>query len=105
MENYYYYTPKVLLKLKVRGNSVQTWAFMRTHKAPYAELFDTFHKQIRDPKSIEKVTSSLFLLAMVLTQVQEGHNVSVPRFDVHGESTRPFVATLSKRNKSVFFGL
>ena len=78
---------------------------MRTHKAPYAELFDTFHKQIRDPKSIEKVTSSLFLLAMVLTQVQKGHNVSVPRFDVHGESTRPFVATLSKRNKSVFFWL
>ena len=67
---------------------------VRTHEAPHAILLDPLHEEVRNPHGVEEIAGALFLLAVVLAQVEEVENVAVPRLDVDGKSAGAFVATL-----------
>lgn len=51
-------------------------------------------QEIGRPESIEKVTGSDFFFPVVLPQVKEIEDISVPGLEIDGESTGAFVATL-----------
>jgi hypothetical protein len=51
-------------------------------------------QEIRNPQSIKEITSTTLLLAVVLPQVEELEDVGMPRLEVDGERSRPFVTAL-----------
>lgn len=53
--------------------------------SPCAILLYPLHEQIRDPHGVEQVTRSLHLIAVILLQVEELYDVSVPRLEVHSD--------------------
>lgn len=89
---------------------VETGSFVGAEKRPIAIRFDSLHamheiskeergeiaylQKIWDPKGIEKVTGTGFLLAVVLAQIQELENVGVPWLDVNGKGTGTLVSSL-----------
>jgi hypothetical protein len=52
---------------------------------PCAVLLYPLHEEVRDPHSIEQVTRSLHLIAVILLQVKELDYVSVPGLEVHSD--------------------
>jgi hypothetical protein len=56
----------------------QSFAFVRAHKAPVSIVADTFHEQIWNPESVEKITGTIRLVSVVLAKIEEGENVSMP---------------------------
>ena len=60
----------------------------------YARSNTINSQEIRNPKSVEQVTSADLLLSVVLAQVDELEHVGVPRLDVDGERARTLVAAL-----------
>lgn len=66
---------------------IQSWAFIGTHQCPVSVGLHTFHEEIRYPQSIEQVTGSVLLLAMVLPQLQELIDVCVPGLQVYSEGS------------------
>jgi len=60
-------------------------AFVRAHQSPYSVFFHAFHKKIRNPQGVEKISRSIFLSAIVFAQLQKVYNVSMPRFYVNSE--------------------
>jgi len=79
---------------------VQTFAglraesFVRAKQRPLSILFNTTHKQIRDPQAIEKITRTLFFFTMVFPQLQEVENVGMPWLQIHRERSFPFTTSL-----------
>ena len=67
---------------------------MGTHQRPLLVGLHSTHEDVRDPKSVEQITGSLLLGAGVLLQLEEVHNVGMPRFQVNGEGTWPLVPSL-----------
>ena len=67
----------------------QARTFVGAHQAPAAVLLHTLHEQIRNPESIEQVTSTLLFFARVLLEIQELEDVSMPWLQVHGKCTGP----------------
>lgn len=51
-------------------------------------------QEIRDPQCVEQVTSTNFLLSVVLTEIQEFEYVRVPRLEIDSEGTGTLVTTL-----------
>ena len=100
----------------------QPRALIRTHERPVFTFFHTAHEQVRDPQGIEQVSGSLsrqrqdrtpqshlrqptnvslsflalylFLLAMVLLQVQVFIDVGMPGLKVDGKGPRTLVPSL-----------
>ncbi len=72
----------------------ETGALRGTHEGPIAVRLDSLHKKIGDPERVEEVSSTDFLLSVVLPQVKEVKHIGVPWFEVDGEGTRALVATL-----------
>jgi hypothetical protein len=54
---------------------------------------ERYAQEIRDPESVEEVSSSGFLLSVVLSKVDEVEDISVPGFQV--DATRPTMALVS----------
>ena len=69
---------------------------MRTHETPHAVLLNPLHEEVRNPHRVEEIAGALFLLAVVLAQVEEVEYVAVPRLDVYGERAGALVATLRR---------
>ena len=69
---------------------------VRTHEAPHAILLDPLHEEVRNPHGVEEIAGALFLLAVVLAQVEEVEYVAVPWLDVYGKRAGAFVATLRR---------
>lgn len=67
---------------------------MRAHESPVSIFLDTLHEEIRDPESIEQVTSTVFFSTIVLAELEELNNISVPRLEVDGESSLTLTTTL-----------
>lgn len=55
---------------------------------------EIYSQEIRGPKGIEEVTGADFFFPVILPQVEEIKHISVPGFEIDGESTRALVATL-----------
>src|SRR5258708_24330525 len=72
----------------------QARRFVRAEQAPGSAGFYAFHEQVGDPHSIKEVSGSQFILAMVLTEVQESEYIGMPGFQVDGESAFAFAAAL-----------
>merc|ERR1719470_615246 len=73
---------------------VQSWTLVRTHQGPVTIRLHPLHEQVRDPHGVEKVPGALLLLPVVLTEIQEVEDVSMPRLEVDGEGSWPLVAAL-----------
>ena len=69
-------------------------ALVRAHETPHAVLLNSLHEEVRNPHRVEEIAGALFLLAVVLAQVEEVEYVAVPRLDVDGKRAGAFVATL-----------
>jgi len=65
----------------------ETRGFLRTHQAPVLILLNALHKQIRDPKGIKQIPSSILLSTRVLLQIQKIKDIRMPRLQVNGKST------------------
>ncbi|KAH3661623.1 hypothetical protein OGAPHI_006472 [Ogataea philodendri] len=72
----------------------KTWGFRRREQSPVGVLLDSLHEQVWDPQSREQVSSSDFLLTVVLTDVDEIKDVGMPWLDIQGKGTRTLVTTL-----------
>lgn len=73
---------------------METRCFVGAEEGPFATGFNSLHEQIGDPKRIEEITGSNFLLAMILAQVDELKDVGVPRLEINSKRTRALVTTL-----------
>lgn len=51
-------------------------------------------QKIIDPKSIEQIARTDFLLSVILAQVKEFEDICVPWLEVDGKCTRAFIASL-----------
>jgi hypothetical protein len=51
-------------------------------------------QEVRNPKSIEQIASPSFLLSMVLPEIKEFEDISVPCLNVDGKRPRTLVASL-----------
>ena len=60
----------------------QSRAGVGTEHGPIPILLHTLHKQVRDPQSIEQITSTLIVVARVQLQTQKLLNVSMPRLQI-----------------------
>ena len=69
---------------------------VRTHETPHAVLLNPLHEEVRNPHRVEEIAGALFLLAVVLAQVEKVKDVAVPRLDVNGKRAGTFVATLKR---------
>ena len=69
-------------------------ALMRAHQVPLLVILDLFHEEVRDPHGCEQVTAPHLLVALVETQLQELHDVRVPRLEVDGEGALALPTTL-----------
>ena len=84
----------------VQGFELFTPAFveartgMRTHQRPDAVGLDALHEEVWNPKSVEEVPGALFLLAVVLAEVQELEDVGVPGLEVDRKGAWTLVAAL-----------
>mmetsp|Transcript_18776 Transcript_18776/g.50392 ORF Transcript_18776/g.50392 Transcript_18776/m.50392 type:complete len:212 (-) Transcript_18776:679-1314(-) len=63
-------------------------------EGPLLVSFHASHEEVRDPKCVKKISSSLLLLSMVLLQLEKIHHVSVPWLNVHRKRTFPFASAL-----------
>jgi hypothetical protein len=72
----------------------KTRALVGTHEGPLSVLFNTLHEKIRDPEGQEQVAGADLLLTVVLSEIKELEDISVPRLKVDGKSTRSLVTTL-----------
>ncbi|KAG9533704.1 hypothetical protein KCU93_g71, partial [Aureobasidium melanogenum] len=85
----------------VAVNVGQTRTFRGAHQGPGGVLLDTLHEEIGNPKSVEEIASTDFLLTVVLAKVEEGEDIGVPGLEVDGEGTRTLVAALVDISGSV----
>lgn len=85
----------------VTVNISKTRALVGAHQCPVAVLLNTLHEEIWDPQSIEEIASTNFFLSVVLSEIEELEDVSVPWFQVDGESTWALVSTLVNISGSV----
>lgn len=76
-------------------------AFVGAHKSPIAVCFDSLHEEVRHPECIEKISSTLFLLAMILSELKEVIDVNVPRLKIHREGSLSLTAALVNEAGSV----
>src|SRR3954468_18308468 len=67
---------------------------MRAEQGPFKVLLNSLHEQIGSPERVEEITSSDLLLSVVLAQIQEVKDISVPRLQVDGKGARTLIATL-----------
>ena len=51
-------------------------------------------QEVGNPESVEQVTSTNLFLAVVLAEVDELKDISMPGLEVYGESARTLVTTL-----------
>jgi hypothetical protein len=72
----------------------ETGALIGAHECPIAIVLDTLHEEVRNPQSVEEIASADFLFAVVLAQVEEAKDVSVPWLKVDSKGTWTLVATL-----------
>ncbi|KAH0357813.1 hypothetical protein KCU83_g235, partial [Aureobasidium melanogenum] len=82
-------------------NVGQTRTFSGAHQGPGGVLLDTLHEEIGDPKSVEEIAGTDFLLTVVLAKVEEGEDVGVPGLEIDGEGTGTLVAALVDVSGSV----
>ena len=66
----------------------------RRRLAPLSFSLNPAHEHVGDPNRVEQVTSPVLLAPVVLPQLQEHLNVSVPRLKVDGERAGPLATTL-----------
>lgn len=64
---------------------IQSFGLIRTEKCPVSIFLYSFHEKIRDPESIEEITSSLLFLAVVLFKLKKVKNVCVPWLKIDGK--------------------
>lgn len=74
---------------------------MGAHERPLAIFLNSLHEEIGNPERIEKVPGPLLFLAVVLLQVQEVKDVSMPGLQVDGKRSRPLVTALVNIASSV----
>mmetsp|Transcript_5523 Transcript_5523/g.7783 ORF Transcript_5523/g.7783 Transcript_5523/m.7783 type:complete len:590 (-) Transcript_5523:355-2124(-) len=72
----------------------QPFRLVRAEERPRAVLLYSLHEQVRDPQSVEQVPGAVGLVAVVLLQVQEVHDVCVPGLEVDGDGALPLAAAL-----------
>jgi hypothetical protein len=73
---------------------VKARTFMRAHKSPVFIGLDTLHEEIGNPESVEKITSTVFLSSIVLAELKELNNISVPRLKVNSKGSLTFATSL-----------
>ena len=84
---------------------VQTWALVRAHQCPLLIVLNSLHEQIRNPKRVEQVTRSVFFSAIVLPELKEIDDISMPRLQVNGEGALALAAALVHVARSVIVDL
>lgn len=57
------------------------------------------HEEVGDPHGVEEVPGALKLVAVVLLEVEEGHDVGVPWLQVHGDGALALAPTLPSKSK------
>ncbi len=45
----------------------EAWALIRTHKSPITVRFYSLHEKVRNPQSVEEISSSIFFRAIIFT--------------------------------------
>jgi len=65
-----------------------------TKQGPVPISQHPLHKQVGDPEALEQVACSLLVLAVVLLELQELHDVHVPRFQLDSEGSHAFAPAL-----------
>ena len=55
---------------------------------------DQRSQKVGNPKGVKKISCACFFLSMILSQVDEIHDIGVPGFNVYRECARSFVASL-----------
>jgi hypothetical protein len=82
-----------VLKLLTPG-VIETWALIWAHKSPVGIGFHTLHEEVRDPEGIKEVSCSLFLFSVVLPELKELIDLSMPRLEIDRKRAHAFAATL-----------
>ncbi|KAI6763085.1 hypothetical protein HG530_009065 [Fusarium avenaceum] len=72
----------------------KTRALVGAHEGPLSVLLNTLHEKVRDPEGQEQVAGADLLLTVVLSEIKELKDISVPRLKVDSKSTRSLVTTL-----------
>lgn len=67
---------------------------MRAHESPVSISLDTLHEEVGNPESVEKITSTVLLISVVLAELEELNNISVPRFEIDSEGSLTFATAL-----------
>jgi hypothetical protein len=76
-------------------------ALIRAHESPILVLLDSLHEEIWYPESIEKITSSVFFLSVVLAELKIFIDIGMPGLKVDSESTSSLSTSLVNIASSV----
>mmetsp|Transcript_12764 Transcript_12764/g.23829 ORF Transcript_12764/g.23829 Transcript_12764/m.23829 type:complete len:351 (-) Transcript_12764:99-1151(-) len=72
----------------------QSRCLVGTKEGPGAVALDAFHEQIGNPQGVEQVSGSIGFVSVVFAEIQKGKNVGMPRFQVAGNASLAFAASL-----------
>jgi hypothetical protein len=66
-------------------NLEQTFSFIGTEKSPFSIFFDSLHEKVWYPKSVKKISCSLFLFTVILSHIEEVKYICMPWFQINGK--------------------
>lgn len=72
----------------------ETGSFVGTEQRPRSVLAHPPHEEVRHPQRSEEVSCPEFFLAVVFANLQKGEDVTMPRFEVHGDRRWTLVAAV-----------
>ena len=69
-------------------------AFIGAHQCPFSVSFNSFHKQIRHPECIEKISSTHLFFAVIFPELKKIIDIYMPRLKINSEGALSLTATL-----------